>query len=366
MNTDKNGSKVRNQKSEIRMRLSRKSLFPTSLCLCGLFLLLTAYGPLPTVAGQSRNFTRWVNPFIGTGWHGHTFPGATMPFGMVQLSPDTRTDNWDGSSGYHNSDDIIYGFSHTHLSGTGIPDYCDILFMPTVGEPKTWAAAGMKDSNGYASKFSQANEHAEPGYYSVKLDDDDILAEITATKRVGLHRYTFANEGPVNIILDLKWRDKLLGSSLRVVAPNKIEGYRRSSSWAKDQLIYFVAEFSAPLIEANANWEHGEYTFGKTLVKNGKAVRVEDRFTTDVTQASFRFQASARKKILVKVALSPVSIEGARKNLAAELPGWDFDKVRADAKAAWNKELSKIEVSDDDVLHGAVSHDDPAEYFSGR
>src|SRR4026207_829885 len=118
---------------------------------------------------QAQVLNSYVNPFIGTGGHGHTFPGAVMPFGMVQLSPDTRTDNWDGSSGYHYSDDIIYGFSHTHLSGTGIPDYCDILFMPMVGESRTWAANGNSDENGYASKFSHTNEQAEPGYYSVKL-----------------------------------------------------------------------------------------------------------------------------------------------------------------------------------------------------
>ena len=120
------------------MKSSRPS-FSASLRLCGFAFLLTAFCLLPTVAAQTRDYTRWVNPFIGTGGHGHTFPGATMPFGMVQLSPDTRTDNWDGSSGYHYSDDIIYGFSHTHLSGTGIPDYCDILFMPTVGEPQFFA-----------------------------------------------------------------------------------------------------------------------------------------------------------------------------------------------------------------------------------
>ena len=144
---------------------------------------------LPSVFSQTRDFTRWVNPFIGTGGHGHTFPGATTPFGMVQLSPDTRIDNWDGSSGYHYFDDIIYGFSHTHLSGTGIPDGCDILIMPTTGEPQFFAKEGDRSVNGYASRFSHANEKAEPGYYSVRLDDDGILAEMTATRRVGFHRY---------------------------------------------------------------------------------------------------------------------------------------------------------------------------------
>jgi putative alpha-1,2-mannosidase len=282
-----------------------------------------------------QDYTRWVNPFIGTGGHGHTFPGATMPYGMVQLSPDTRTNNWDGSSGYHYSDDTIYGFSHTHLSGTGIPDYCDILFMPTVGSPQRFAKEGGKSVNGYASKFSHANERAEPGYYSVRLDDDNILAEMTATTRVGLHRYTFPKAGDVNIILDLTWRDKVLDSGFRVIGNNRIEGYRRSSSWAKDQIIYFVAEFSKPVDNVVTNKPPG-IPYGSEK---------SESFDHENRQIAFRLNTTPDSKILLKVALSPVSIEGARKNLAAELPGWDFDKVRADAKAAWNKELSKIEVS---------------------
>src|SRR6476469_554045 len=152
------------------------------------------------IAAQVHDYARWVNPFIGTGGHGHTFPGAVLPFGMVQLSPDTRGADWDGSSGYHYSDDIIYGFSHTHLSGTGIPDGCDILLMPTVGEPQFFAKEGDKSVNGYASKFSHANEKAEPGYYSVRLDDDNILAEMTTTARVGFHRYTFPQTNDANIV----------------------------------------------------------------------------------------------------------------------------------------------------------------------
>src|SRR5690606_22374760 len=187
--------------------------------LCGL-LLFTAYCFLPTAA-QGPDYTRWVNPFIGTGGHGHTFPGATVPFGMVQLSPDTRIDNWDGSSGYHYSDDIIYGFSHTHLSGTGIPDGCDILLMPA--SLNHIGGANDKDDpvlNGYASKFRHDNERAEPGYYSVMLDDDSILAEMTATKRVGLHRYTFPKTGSYRIVLDLMWRDKVSDSQLRFSGTN--------------------------------------------------------------------------------------------------------------------------------------------------
>src|SRR5687767_9804558 len=177
-------------------------LFSASLRPCGVILLLAAYC-LPLTA-QTRDFTRHVNPFIGTGGHGHTFPGATLPFGMVQLSPDTRIDNWDGSSGYHYSDDIIYGFSHTHLSGTGIPDGCDILFMPTVGEPQFESTIEADPSRGFASKFSHANERAEPGYYAVKLDEDGIFAELTASRRVGVHRYTFPNAKKGNLMLSLK------------------------------------------------------------------------------------------------------------------------------------------------------------------
>jgi len=281
------------------------------------------------VWAQTQDYTRWVNPFIGTGGHGHTFPGAVVPFGMVQLSPDTRGADWDGSSGYHYSDDVIYGFSHTHLSGTGIPDGCDILFMPTVGEPQFFAKNGDKAVNGYASKFSHTNEHAEPGYYSVKLDDDNILAELTTTKRVGFQRYTFPSTDSALITLDLTWRDKLIDSKITFVGDRRIEGFRRSSSWAKDQIVYFVAEFS----------KQPKWAF--------RTLQPDSKVHEDITNKKmvFGFETTNIDPILLKVAISSVSIEGARKNLAAELPGWDFDKVRADARAAWNKELSKIEVS---------------------
>lgn len=295
-------------------------------------------------SAQMRDLTRWVNPFIGTGGHGHTFPGATMPFGMVQLSPDTRIDNWDGSSGYHYSDDTIYGFSHTHLNGTGIPDYCDILFMPTVGEPQFFAKEGDKSVNGYASKFSHANEKAEAGYYSVKLDDDGILAEMTATTRVGLHHYTFPKSEKSNIILDLAWRDKWLDSSFKTVGNNRVEGFRRSASWAKDQTIYYVAEFSKPF--QDVKYESRRDSPGAPAVStSGEEVQTIVGPQIVVRRLAFTFNTSEGEKVLLKVGISHVSIEGARKNLAADLPGWDFEKVRADAKAAWNKELSKIEVS---------------------
>jgi putative alpha-1,2-mannosidase len=289
-------------------------------------LLLTAHCLLLAALAQ-QDFARYVNPFIGTGGHGHTFPGATMPFGMVQLSPDTRIDNWDGSSGYHYSDDIIYGFSHTHLSGTGIPDGCDILLMPTIGDDKLFAMPTKNMADGYVSKFSHANEKAEPGYYSVKLDATGIAVELTATQRVGFHRYSFPNAGKVNVILDLGWRDKILSSQL-LIRGDRVEGFRHSASWAKDQKVYFVAKFSKPVDNVLSNASPSDTRTEKFGIIN-----------------NFPFTIKDGEPILVKVAISYVSIEGARKNLEAELPGWDFDKVRADARAAWNRELSKIEVS---------------------
>jgi predicted alpha-1,2-mannosidase len=263
-----------------------------------LFLLVT---PL---SGQ-RDLTRYVNPFIGTGGHGHTFPGAIVPYGMVQLSPDTRLTGWDGCSGYHYSDSKIYGFSHTHLSGTGISDYGDILLTPTVGR-------------NYSGRFQHRNETATPGYYSVKLDDENVLVELTTTARAGMHRYTFPATDDANIIIDLAHRDKLLDSGLRTLGVNMVVGWRRSQAWAKDQVIYFALEFSQPYTA------HGSIDTDK--------------------KTYFRFNTRSGAPVLVKVAISAVDIDGALKNLRSEISHWDFDKVRSDAKAAWNAELNKITV----------------------
>ena len=292
------------------------------------------------ISAQIKDYTKYVNPFIGTGGHGHTFPGATVPFGMVQLSPDTRIDNWDGSSGYHYSDRDLMGFSHTHLNGTGIPDYCDILLMPTVGKVNFVKFSGTNNSsaeivNNYKSTFSHQNEKAEPGYYSVKIDNG-VFAELTATKRVGFHRYTFPKTNEANIVLDLKWRDKILDSQIKVVGKNRVEGYRRSSSWAKDQVVYFVAEFSKPFKYYGMFDGTSEMRIDSGQAMEGKELR-----------SNFQFETKEGEQILVKVGISAVDIEGARKNLKAEIPDWNFDKVRQNAKAEWNKELSRIEVTDD-------------------
>jgi predicted alpha-1,2-mannosidase len=250
------------------------------------------------------DLTRYVNPFIGTGGHGHTFPGAIVPYGMVQLSPDTRLTGWDGCSGYHYSDSKIYGFSHTHLSGTGISDYGDILLTPAVGR-------------NYSGRFQHRNETATPGYYSVKLDDENILVELTATARAGMHRYTFPATDEAKIIVDLAHRDKVIDSGLRVTSATTVVGWRRSQAWAKDQIVYFALEFSQPFTAHDST----------------------DRKTY------FRFDTRRGAPVLVKVGISAVDVEGALKNLRAEISHWDFDKVRSDARRAWNDELNKIEAT---------------------
>ncbi|HEV2835508.1 MAG TPA: GH92 family glycosyl hydrolase [Pyrinomonadaceae bacterium] len=294
------------------------------LIVCLLLLL-----PARIVAQQ--DLTRYVDPFIGTAGHGHTFPGATRPFGMVQLSPDTRLTGWDGCSGYHYSDSIIYGFSHTHLSGTGISDYGDVLLMPTVGGVFLNALQNGSPEKGYASHFQHRNERASPGYYSVRLDDDDIFAELTATPRAGLHRYSFPSTSEANIIIDLTHRDKVLDSGLRVTGRNTIVGWRRSQAWAKNQIVYFTMEFSHPFI--------------------GYGIAVDDKLVPNVQEARgknlkayFRFNALVAQQVLVKVGISPVDTNGAWLNLAAELAHKSFEQVKGEAAAAWNEELNKIAV----------------------
>jgi predicted alpha-1,2-mannosidase len=279
-----------------------------------------------------RDLSHYVDPFIGTAGHGHTFPGATMPFGMVQLSPDTRLTGWDGCSGYHYSDNIIYGFSHTHLSGTGISDYGDILLMPTVGDVDLNALESGRPEKGYASRFDHQNEAAKPGYYRVKLDDGNISVELTATKRVGLHRYTYPVTDQANIILDLAHRDKVVSSYIRMTGGRTFVGWRRSQAWARDQIVYFAVEFSQPFTD----WG---------VARDGQSFPQLREATGKNLQAYFTFDPTEKKPVMVKVGISAVSLAGALKNLHEELPGWDFEKTKSDAARAWNTELSKIEVN---------------------
>lgn len=304
-----------------------KALLTNLRNLWMLFVLL-----LPSAASSQEKLTRYVDPFIGTGGHGHTFPGATMPFGMVQLSPDTRLTGWDGCSGYHYSDHIIYGFSHTHLSGTGISDYGDILFMPTAGKVYLNARNGDQTDKGYASRFDHRNEIAQAGYYSVRLDDENILVELTTTRRAGIHRYTYPTTNAANIILDLTHRDKVTDSGLRITGSTTLVGWRRSEAWAKDQVVFFAAEFSQPFTQFGIAVDAKQWPGLKEA--HGRDVK-----------AFFRFDATSAAPVLVKVGISATSVEGALKNLAAEIKDWDFEGVRQSASQAWEAELRKIEVS---------------------
>ena len=271
-----------------------------------------------------------VDPFIGTGGHGHTFPGATAPFGMVQLSPDTRLTGWDGCSGYHYTDPMVYGFSHTHLSGTGIPDYADVLLMPTTGEARIHN--GADGQPGYRSAFSKERETAEPGYYSTFLEDYNIQVELTASERVGYHRYRFAEGGQVNVILDLEHRDETPRAFLRRVGDDELEGYRISRAWAQEQHLYFVARFSKPIA-------------GLRLFRDGAEVDGATSLEDERIKAALRFELDSEAELQVKVGISAVSMEGARRNLDADPPGWAFDSIRRATQDKWRKMLSKVELT---------------------
>ena len=258
------------------------------------------------IVKEQKPLVEYVNPFIGTGGHGHTYPGASSPFGGVQLSPDTRLEGWDGCGGYHYSDSIIYGFSHTHLSGTGVSDYGDVLFMP-VSHKSMFV-------KGYAQKFSHNSENAEAGYYEVDFINSQINTKLTATERCGFHQYTYP-EGEMNLIIDLFHRDKLLDYNLKI-GKDFISGKRISKAWAEEQHVYFYAQLSSEIIEYEYN--------------------------DDSTKVMLSFDNSGELK--TKVGISAVSVEGAQKNLEAEIPHWDFEKTKKETQEKWNKELGKIEV----------------------
>jgi putative alpha-1,2-mannosidase len=309
------------------MRLISRTILST-LFVLGIALVSSAQK-------KKNDYTQLINPFIGTGGHGHTYPGAVVPFGMVQLSPDTRLTGWDGCSGYHYTDTVIYGFSHTHLSGTGIPDYCDILFMPTTGEPQ------FKNTD-YMSGFKKKNESASPGYYKTKLDKYNISVELTATKRAGVHRYVYPNTEQANIIIDLQHRDQVLDSWIEVVNDHEIRGFRRSKSWANDQYVYFYARFSKPF-KTYGIASDDQILQGQSKAQ-GKNIKMYIRFANP-------------GEVISKVGISSVSDEGALKNLDAEVPDFDFKKVEKAAKANWNTELNKIQVEGGAPPSSQVSQD---------
>lgn len=304
------------------------------------FCVLSLFGcqELPTETSQSDGkLTSYVNTFIGTGGHGHTYPGATLPFGMMQLSPDTRLDGWDGCSGYHYSDNHIYGFSHTHLSGTGISDYGDILLMPTNEVEFHNGADGKK---GYRSAFSHDNEQASPGYYNVHLEDTDIDVSLSVSSRSGMHKYAFPEGSKQIVILDLAHRDEVLDAELYVENKQRVSGRRFSNAWAKDQRLFFDMEFSRPFTKVT-------FLDGNTKGENVKA--------------AFEFDARVSTLLDVRVGISSVDRSGAHENRVTELADKSFEMLHTEADAIWEKQLSKIVVEtynpDDKVnFYSALYH----------
>jgi predicted alpha-1,2-mannosidase len=272
-----------------------------------------------------KRFIDYVNPFIGTGGHGHTYPGAASPFGMVQLSPDSRLEGWDGCGGYHYSDSVIYGFSHTHLSGTGISDYADVLLMPTTGE--LLLTNGADGSQGYNSSFSHDKEIAQAGFYQVHLEDYGVEVELTVSPRAGFHRYTFPNDDEAQVVLDLDHRDKLTDVYLEQVDSVTFKGYRYSHEWATDQRIHFYAQFSSPIQDVT--------------------------YRSDSLVVGLKF-GKLDNPLLVKVGISAVDILGAQQNVEQEIPHWDFDKTKHTVQNAWESNLSKIQVHGRDEDHKTV------------
>ena len=273
------------------------------------------------LAIKDKPLINYVNTFIGTGGHGHTYPGATMPFGMMQLSPDTRLDGWDGCSGYHYSDEFIYGFSHTHLSGTGVSDYGDILLMPTNDIVFNNGADGKK---GYRAHFSHENEIAEPGYYRVHLDDTNIIVELTVSERSGMHKYQYPTSENQIVILDLIHRDKVLDAKIEKISDTEIQGYRFSEAWAKDQRLYFYIKTS--------------HSFNDMLQSPPIQGMAGGRKTALI------FNNPNNEPVYIKIGISAVDVEGALKNLEKEIENKSFEQIKTEAQNTWKKQLEKIVV----------------------
>lgn len=322
----------------------------TGIIAIGATLLLAATACSSNINGEHENFTRYVNTRIGTGGHGHVFYGANVPFGMVQLGPTSIPQEWDWCSGYHISDSTVIGFPHTHLSGTGIGDLHDVTLMPVTGTV-TYARGNAADpQSGLWSYSDRSYETARPGYYATRLTRYDIDVELTATARVGFHKYTFNHPDSAAIVIDLQngggW-DRATEASVFRISDTMLGGYRYSRGWANDQRIYFVAEFSQPVISLDFATDGDIFT--------------PDSCRGTIVYARANIEARADNPVYVKVALSPVSTDNARLNLKAELPGWDFDRCVTRADSAWNSELSKIRISTADttkreIFYAALYH----------
>ncbi|MBC7125292.1 MAG: glycoside hydrolase family 92 protein, partial [Bacteroidales bacterium] len=331
-------------------------------------LTITLLSSTCAIFAQPKNYIKWVNPFIGTERMGHTFPGATVPFGAVQLSPDTDTipyssngkynpDVYKYCAGYQYGDSTIVGFSHTHFSGTGHSDLGDILVMPTVGKLYLNPRTASSTNTGYRSKFSHFNEFAEPNYYRVKLLDYNILAELTTTTRVGLHRYTFPETDSAHIVIDLvhgiyNYPEKNVWTFIRVENDTLITGYRQTSGWARTRTVYFAITFSKPFKT------YGVINGDKLIYKGfWRKFNQNTNFPENAgreIRCHFDFSTSSNEQVLVKVALSPVSTSGAIANMKAETPSWNFDAIKEHGQKQWNNELGKIDIeslSENDLVN---------------
>ncbi|UII19985.1 GH92 family glycosyl hydrolase [Fulvivirga ligni] len=305
---------------------------------------------------QDKGLVQYVDPMIGTAKMGHTYPGATAPFGMVQLSPDTDTipyavdgrytgDVYKYCAGYQYEDKTIVGFSHTHFSGTGHSDLGDFLIMPTTGKLQLNPGTADKPESGYRSKFSHDNEKAEAGYYKVKLDDHNITAELTATTRVGMHQYTFPEAEEAHIILDMmygiyNYDEKTTWAFIRLENDTLITGYKSTNGWARTRTEYFAMSFSKPVKTYGFKMyeKHPYHGFwGRFDQQNNFPEAANEKI-----RAHFDFDVAAGEKIKIKFALSPVSTANAIENMNAEVPGWDFEAVKAQTQSNWNKELGKV------------------------
>jgi predicted alpha-1,2-mannosidase len=325
-----------------------------------LFIIISVTVATPLIA--QKDFAKYVNPFIGTEKMGHTYPGATAPFGSVQLSPDTDTipffdhgkynkNVYKYCSGYRYEDKTIVGFSHTHFSGTGHSDLGDFLIMPTVGPLQMNPGTSDQPDSGYRSRFSHEQEKAEPGFYQVYLQDYQIMAELTATTRVGLHQYTFPESKDAHIILDLmhgiyNYEDKTTWTYVRVINDTLVMGYRQTNGWARNRTVYFAMTFSKPFKN------YGRQDFEKGIRYNGfwRKFDQEKNFPEIAgkkIRMHFDFETSKDEQIKIKFALSPISQRNALENLNSEIPNWDFNGVRQQTRSLWNKELGKIEMEGD-------------------
>jgi len=283
-------------------------------------------------AKKDQPLISYVNTFIGTGGHGHTYPGATLPYGMMQLSPDTRLEGWDGCSGYHYSDDYIYGFSHTHLSGTGISDYGDVLLMPTNTITFNNGADGKK---GYRAHFSHDNEFAEPGYYKVHLDSTHIDVELSVSLRSGIHKYQFPSNENQYVVLDLQHRDKVLDHKINKLNDFEISGFRHSEAWAADQRLFYHIKFSHPIKDI--------------VYDDGEGIAISKNYKFESKKAVLLFDNPNNEPLYIKTGISAVDENGARKNMTAEIGDKNFDDVKKEAQAYWESQLEKIVIESNDL-----------------